>query len=119
VQSLRSVAAVILGLAFMLSFAGIVAPVLGRIVGIAGFLMANVMSAVIGGWLTARIAGYAELAHAAGLAAIIAIGTIVAASAPLPAHQPGWYVPVAGLIGIAGVLFGGWLRSAAALAARP
>ncbi len=118
-QALRSVAAVILGLAFMLSFAGIVAPVLGRIAGIAGFLLANGMAAVIAGWLAARIASYAELAHASALAAIIAIGTGVAASSPVPAHQPGWYVPVAGAIGVAGVVFGGWLRSAAARATRP
>jgi hypothetical protein len=77
------------------------------------------MSAVIAGWLAARIAGYAEFAHAIGLAAIIAIGTLVAASSPVPDHQPGWYVPVVGAVGVTGVLFGGWLRSAAAVAPRP
>jgi hypothetical protein len=116
---LRSIAAIVVGLAFMLTFAGMVAPVLGALAGVAGFLGANGMAAVIAGWLAARIAGYAELAHAIGLAAILAIGTLMAASGETPPHQPGWYVPVAGVVGVAGVLAGGWLRSAAAEAARP
>lgn len=116
---LRSVAAVALGLAFMLTFAGVVAPVLGAMLGALGFLAGNGMSAVIGGWLAARIAGRAELAHAAALAAVIATGTIVALTTEPPAGQPGWYAPAAGVVGVAGVFMGGWVRAAAAEAARP
>lgn len=117
-SALRSVAAVVMGLAFMLTFAGLVAPVLAAFAGVPGFLAANAMAAVIGGWLAARIAGRAELAHAVALAVVIAIGTILAASVEPPVPQPVWYVPVAGLVGVTGVLIGGWLRGAAAEARR-
>ncbi len=103
----------------MLTFAGVVTRVLAALLGLPGFLAANGMSAVVAGWLVARIAGHAELAHAAGLAAVIAVGTLIAASVEAPSTQPGWYVPVAGVVGIVGVLFGGWLRSAAARVPRP
>lgn len=103
----------------MLTFAGVVAPVLARLAGAIGFLAANGTAAVIAGWLAARIAARAPFAHAAALAVVMAIGTIAAAVSAAPSHQPGWYAPVAGLVGVAGVLFGGWLRSAAADAARP
>lgn len=116
---LRSVVGIIVALAFMLTFAGLVAPVLAGIAGVAGFLAANGMSAVIGGWLAARVAGYAEFTHALALAVILAVGTFAAASAVPPGHQPGWYVPVAGIVGVTGVLVGGWIRAAAALAPRP
>ena len=116
---LRSVAAIALGLAFMLTFASVVAPVLGRLLGMAGLLAGNGTAAIIAGWLAARVAGHAPSAHAAVLAAVIAVGTVLAASSARPPHQPAWYVPVAGAAGVAGVLFGGWLRSAAARAARP
>lgn len=118
-SALRSLAAVVVGFAFMLTFAGVVAPVLAAVLGLPGFLAANGMSAVIAGWLVARIAGHAELAHAAGLAAVIAVGTVIFASVEPLSPQPGWYVPVAGVVGVAGVLFGGWLRSAAARVPRP
>ena len=116
---LRSVVAVVAGFGFMLTFAGLVAPVLAAIAGMVGFLAANGLAAITAGWLAARIAGRAELAHAIALAAVIAIGTVIAAASEPPAPQPGWYIPVAGLVGIAGIIVGGWLRSAAAEAARP
>jgi hypothetical protein len=116
---LRSAVAIALGFAFLLTFAGLVAPVLGALAGVAGFLAANGMASIIAGWLAARIAGRAAFLHAVGLAVLIGIGTVVVVSGPLPEHQPRWYVPLAGVVGVAGVLFGGWLRSAAAGAARP
>ena len=84
---------------------------------LAANLATNALGAVLGGWLTARIAGFAPFAHAAVLAvfpATLALGS--AANAPA-GPQTGWYPMIIGVIGVAGVLAGGKLRAAAADAA--
>lgn len=121
-NALRSFTAILFGIAFMATTARILGPVLAAVFGVAGVLAGNGIAAVIAGWLAARIAGYAEFKHAIALAAAIGLLTVVVIlGGPPPGEppQPGWYGPVVGLIGICGVLLGGWLRAAAADAARP
>jgi hypothetical protein len=88
----------------------------------AAYLAANLatgaLGAVLGGWLTARIAAVAPLGHAAVLAVFPATLALGAATTNMPAGpQPGWYPIAIGVIGVAGVLTGGKLRAAAADAA--
>ncbi len=81
---------------------------------LAANLAANALGAVLGGWLTARIAAFAPFAHAAVLAvfpATLALGSV--ANAPA-GPQTGWYPMLIGLVGVAGVLAGGKLRASAA-----
>ena len=82
-------------------------------------LAISALVAVLGGWLTARIAGRAEMRHAGALAAVFAGLTLMAVAAGPPPGQLAWYGPVVGALGVAGVLAGGWLRSAAVAATRP
>lgn len=130
---LRSVAAVLAGLGFMVStvMAGsLIAAMLFIPGGIAAvqrgavpaevpplYLAANLgvsfMGAVFGGWLAARIGTSAPLAHAGALAALTAVMALLSAQQPA-GPQPGWYPAVIGAIGVAGVLAGGKLRAAAA-----
>jgi hypothetical protein len=72
------------------------------------------VGAIMGGWLSARIATYAPYAHAAAMAAIVAIFSIgTATGQPAPGH-PGWYASMLALVAVFGVLLGGKLRQAAA-----
>ncbi len=133
-QSLRSVAAVLVGFGFMAAtvMAGtIIATQLfipgGMRAAAAGaapaavpplYLAANLalsfIGAVFGGWLAARIGDRAPMAHAAALAALTALLAIISASQTVAGPQPSWYAAVVGTIGVVGVLAGGKLRSAAA-----
>ncbi len=127
-QPLRSIAAVVAGFGFMASTvmvgtmlaAGLfvssdaAAPDPLPVVYLAANLATNLLAAVFGGWLAARIGTSAPFGHAVALAAITAalsIGAVVQAPA---AGQPAWYAVVVGIIGVAGVLAGGRLRAAAA-----
>ena len=71
-------------------------------------------AAVLGGWVTARMAPKSPLAHAgalAGVMAIFALGDILAKGAPeAVSQQPLWYGWAVALTGAAGALAGGWLR---------
>ena len=71
------------------------------------------LGGVFGGWLTARIGASAPYAHAAALAAVVAVLSIeVAMAVPTPG-QPGWYPSLLGIVAVTGVLLGGKLRAAA------
>jgi len=71
------------------------------------------LGGVFGGWLTARIGSSAPYAHAAALAAVVALLSIeVAMAVPTPG-QPGWYPSLLGIVAVTGVLLGGKLRAAA------
>jgi hypothetical protein len=90
----------------------------------AAYLAANLatsaLGAVLGGWLTARIAFVAPFSHAAVLAVFPATLALGSATTNAPAGpEPGWYPIVIGVIGVAGVLAGGKLRAAAAAARGP
>ncbi len=133
---LRSIAAIVIGLGFMAATTKVWMIVANATllpggsevakpsaVRMATYLYMNLVvcgvGAVLGGWLTARIAPSSPYAHAAALAALVAIISIPSATgAPAPAH-PGWYPAAIGLVAVLGVLLGGKLRAAAASADGP
>jgi len=71
------------------------------------------LGGVFGGWLTARIGSSAPYAHAAALAAVVALLSIEVAMAMPTPGQPGWYPSLLGIVAVTGVLLGGKLRAAA------
>lgn len=73
----------------------------------------SLASAVVGGLVTARIAGPVPMRELELLAALILIMGIVSARAPSAGLQPGWYKAVIPLAGLAGVAL------AAAFVSRP
>jgi hypothetical protein len=121
---LRSAAAVVAGFGFLNTAlwigGGLIAALfqelgMGR-AAVGAILVVSGLAAVMGGWITARIAGGAEMAHAGALAAIMGALTLSISLGERPEGQPGWYAPVVGAIGMAGILAGGWLRASAAAA---
>jgi hypothetical protein len=125
VRPLRSLTAVVAGFGFMTTAVMIGTRLTGWLLGAAGLggalvaagLIVAGLAALMGGWIAGRIAGYAPLQHAAALAALLAVLTTMMMAGDLPPGTPGWYPAAAGAVGVAGVLVGGWLRSAAAAAA--
>ena len=126
---IRSVAAVLAGLGFMAATATVGMLVASLALGretpevrltptaFSTFLFLYVvfcgLGGVFGGWLTARIGASAPYAHAAALAAVVAVLSIeVALAMPTPG-QPGWYPSLLGIVAVTGVLLGGKLRAAA------
>jgi hypothetical protein len=106
---LRSAAAIVVGFVFM--WATILVGTIVAGTHLVPGLLIRVIGAVFGGWLTARTAGRAPLAHAAVLAAVV--GLIAILSGTAASAVPIWYAVTAGVLGAAGVLAGGWLRAAA------
>ncbi|MGF1550749.1 MAG: hypothetical protein ACFBQW_09545 [Sphingomonadaceae bacterium] len=82
-------------------------------------LLLSFLSALAGGWLAARLAPRAPLAHAAALAAVIAIAGLVEGASAEAVNRPGWYLWTVTLLGMAGALAGGWMRSRTSSAALP
>jgi hypothetical protein len=123
---LRSLAAVLAGLGFMFSAVLIGTGLMGVLFLAGGMVRAYIaaslalsgLAAIFGGWLAARIAGRLEMTHAAALAAVMAAMTLSIVFGERLEGQPGWYAPVVGAVGVAGVLAGGWLRASAADAMR-
>lgn len=133
---LRSIAAIAVGLGFMAATTAVWSIVAGATllpggletetpsgVRMTGYLYLNLVvcgvGAVLGGWLAARIAPSSPYAHAAALAAIVAVLSIPSATGSPPPAQPQWYPAALGLIAVLGVLLGGKLRAAAAAADGP
>jgi hypothetical protein len=89
----------------------------------ASFLAANLLfalvAAVVGGWLAARIAPSSPRRHVLALGALVVVMSIVVQLVPgaEPNGQPAWYPWAIATIGIAGIIFGGWLRTRARSAA--
>jgi hypothetical protein len=88
-----------------------------------GYLVVNLLysfaAALLGGWITARLAASSPLGHAAALAGFALLMAVVSSLAgPQAQGQPAWYPWVIGLLGAAGVLAGGWLRAAGQLPAQ-
>lgn len=124
-QPLRSIAALVAGFGFMASTVMIgtmlatavfvpAAPGPLPVLYLAANLATNLLGAVFGGWLAARIGASAPFGHAVALAAVTAVLSIGAVLQPPAGAQPAWYPVVVGIIGVAGVLAGGKLRAAAA-----
>jgi hypothetical protein len=128
-QILRSIAAVVAGFGFMASTA-----MVGTILATALFmpgpptsgavpalylamkLGTTLIGAIFGGWIAARIALSAPMAHALALAALTAVLSVASAQQTAPSGQPVWYPILVGILGVAGILLGGKLRTAAAAA---
>ncbi|HTH00304.1 MAG TPA: hypothetical protein VL882_08565 [Vicinamibacterales bacterium] len=126
---IRSVAAVLAGLGFMAATATvgmlIASLALNRETpeirltpaAFSTFLFLNLVfcgiGGIVGGWLTARIGSSAPYAHAAALAALVAVVSIDAAMAMPTPNQPGWYPSLLGIVAVTAVLLGGKLRAAA------
>jgi hypothetical protein len=121
---LRSAVAIVAGFGFLNTAlwigGGLLAAVfhelgMGR-AAVGAILVVSALAAVMGGWITARLAGGAEMTHAAVLAAIMGTITVLVSLGERPEGQPGWYAPVVGTLGVMGILAGGWLRASAARA---
>ena len=122
---LRSVAAVASGLGFMAATVRVGVLLASALVGapqpsntgLTAYLVLNLVicgaGAILGGWLAARIASFAPYAHAAVMAAIVAILSVGTATGAPAAGSPSWYPSVLGLVAVFGVLLGGKLRAAA------
>jgi hypothetical protein len=113
---LRSIVAIGIGLAFMAATTTVWAIVAKGAANPYANLAVTGVGAVIGGWLTARAAPGFPYAHAAALAALVAVIALPSATGPPLASQPGWYPAAIALIAVLGVLLGGKLRAAAASA---
>lgn len=73
----------------------------------------SLAAAIAGGYLAGRLAGRRPLIHAAVLAAILTIMSIASAMSGggmSSGAQPVWYCDVMAVIGVVGVLLGGWAR---------
>ncbi len=131
---LRSVAAIAAGLGFMSATVTMGALVSSALTGgepaanqpsveSAAHLYINLVvcgiGAILGGWLSARIAAFAPYGHAAVMAAIVGAVAIRTVTGVPAAGYPDWYPTALGLIAVSGVLLGGKLRAAAASAAGP
>lgn len=122
---LRSVAAVASGLGFMAATVRVGVLLASALVGtpqpsnagLTAYLVLNLVicgaGAILGGWLAARIASFAPYAHAAVMAAIVAVLSVGTATGAPAAGSPSWYPSVLGLVAVFGVLLGGKLRAAA------
>jgi len=102
----RSLVAVLAGFGFLI-FAGLVA---GGLSATVAKLLVAAFSAFTAGWMTARLAEFSPMGHAAVLALFAA-----AASFSLIAggNTGGWYATTSAVISVLGILAGGWIRAAA------
>lgn len=80
---------------------------------LAANLLVSLAAAVLGGWLTARLAPRVPMGHVLALAALLIAMSIVSATGDQaqPAGQPGWYPIGIAILGVLGVLAGGWLHT--------
>jgi hypothetical protein len=121
---LRSAVAIVAGFGFLNTAlwigGGLLAAVFHELgmgqAAVGAILVVSALAAIMGGWITARLAGGAEMTHAAILAALMGTITVSVSLGERPEGQPGWYAPVVGALGVMGILAGGWLRASAARA---
>ena len=76
-------------------------------------LVVSAMAAMLGGWVTARMAPSAEMVHVGALALLMLLMSIPTMLGYLPGSelQPVWYRYTLPVVGISAALLGGWLRS--------
>ena len=77
-------------------------------------LVCGLLAAIAGGWLAARLARQAPLAHAMAVGTVMLVLGLAAAameSDGTTGRQPGWYLYAVALIGWTGASLGGVLRS--------
>ena len=77
------------------------------------YLLTGAVAALVGGWLTARLAASAPERHALALVVLVLLMAIVnVAVEPRDASgQPLWYCVTVVAIGVTGVLVGAWLHA--------
>ena len=76
-------------------------------------LVVSAMGALLGGWVTARMAPAAEMAHVLALALLVLLMCVPAllGYGPAAAVEPMWYKVALPVLSVGGALLGGWLRS--------
>jgi hypothetical protein len=76
-------------------------------------LVMSGMGAMLGGWVTARLAPSAEMAHVLALAALMILMSLpgVLGYGESQMDQPTWYVYALPVFGVSAAILGGWLRS--------
>ena len=114
----RSIVAIGIGLGFMAATTAVWAIVSRGGASPYANLGVAAVGAVIGGWLAARAAPGFPYAHAAALAALVAVIALPSATGASRGPHPGWYPAALALVAVLGVLLGGKLRAAAASAER-
>ena len=80
---------------------------------IAAHLLVSAMGALLGGWVTARMAPDREMLHVFALAVLVFLKSVpaLAGYGNPDGLQPTWYVYTLPIVSVAGAIFGGWLRS--------
>lgn len=86
---------------------------------LAAKLVYNTAAAVLGGYMVARIAGYAELWHASGTALIqvVALGGNVFGGGEYAQYTPGWMWVALAVLSAPAIIAGAWVRARAVRAA--
>ena len=76
-------------------------------------LIVSAMAALLGGWVTARMAPDREMIHVLALAFLIILMSVpgIVGYGPSAAAQPDWFVYAMPVLGVGGAILGGWLRS--------
>lgn len=76
-------------------------------------LMVSAVAALLGGWITARMAPSREMVHVFALAILVILMSLpgLIGYDEVQASQPGWYRIFLPLLGVSGAILGGWLRS--------
>ncbi len=76
-------------------------------------LVVTAVGAVLGGWVTARMAPSMEMAHVGALAVLVLLmalpGLLGYGDAQM--DQPVWFIYLLPVFGISAAILGGWLRS--------
>lgn len=113
---IRSISAVIAGyLVIAIAIVGLFAVWFGPVSGVPtkGFLIYSLVygffAAITGGYVTALVAGRAELKHAVGLAVLVAIAAVISA-VMYAGREPLWYQFANLVVVTDGVLLGGFVR---------
>ena len=76
-------------------------------------LVISAMGALLGGWVTARMAPSREMAHVLALSVFVILMSIPGLLEYGPSYdvQPIWYRWGLPVLGVGGALLGGWMRS--------
>ena len=76
-------------------------------------LIISGMGALLGGWVTARMAPSREMIHVLALAGLVILMSLpgLLGYGESQADQPQWYIYILPFLGVGGALVGGWLRS--------
>jgi small-conductance mechanosensitive channel len=75
-------------------------------------LTLSALAAVVGGYVTARMAPARPMVHVAVLALLIVALSILSSRSPMSTGQPRWYQRALPVIGLAGAAVGGLLGTA-------